>query len=49
MDARRCPKKASLAPGGLRTRFSTTAMWVYRLGAEKAKQMLFTGDLISGK
>ena len=27
----------------------TTAMWVYRLGAEKAKHMLFTGDLISGK
>jgi enoyl-CoA hydratase len=27
----------------------TTAMWVYRLGAEKAKQMLFTGDLISGE
>jgi enoyl-CoA hydratase len=27
----------------------TTAMWVYRLGAEKAKRMLFTGDLISGK
>jgi len=27
----------------------TTAMWVYRLGAEKAKQMLFSGDLISGK
>ena len=26
----------------------TTAMWVYRLGAEKAKQMLFTGDLITG-
>ena len=26
----------------------TTAMWVYRLGAEKAKQMLFTGDLIAG-
>jgi enoyl-CoA hydratase len=26
----------------------TTAMWVYRLGAEKAKHMLFTGDLISG-
>jgi len=26
----------------------TTAMWVYRLGAERAKQMLFTGDLISG-
>lgn len=26
----------------------TTAMWVYRLGVEKAKQMLFTGDLISG-
>ena len=23
-------------------------MWVYRLGAEKAKKMLFTGDLISG-
>ena len=27
----------------------TTAWWVYRLGAEKAKRMLFTGDLISGK
>lgn len=27
----------------------TTAMWVYRLGAEKAKRMLFTGDKISGK
>ena len=27
----------------------TTAMWVYRLGAEKAKRMLFTGALISGK
>ncbi len=27
----------------------TTAMWVYRLGIEKAKQMLFTGDLISGR
>ena len=27
----------------------TTAMWVYRLGLEKAKLMLFTGDLISGK
>jgi enoyl-CoA hydratase len=26
----------------------TTAMWVYRLGAEKAKRMLFTGDRISG-
>ena len=27
----------------------TTAMWVYRLGAEKAKRMLFTGDLIRGR
>ena len=27
----------------------TTMMWVYRLGMEKAKHMLFTGDLISGK
>ena len=27
----------------------TTMMWVYRLGIEKAKRMLFTGDLISGK
>ena len=27
----------------------TTAMWVYRLGPEKAKRMLFTGDRISGK
>ena len=26
----------------------TTAMWVYRLGSEKAKRMLLTGDLISG-
>ena len=26
----------------------TTAMWVYRLGAEHAKRMLFTGDLVSG-
>lgn len=26
----------------------TTAMWVYRIGAEKAKRMLFTGDKISG-
>ena len=23
-------------------------MWVYRLGAEKAKRMLLTGDLITG-
>jgi enoyl-CoA hydratase len=27
----------------------TTAMWVYRLGAEKAKRMLFTGDVIDGR
>ena len=26
----------------------TTAMWVYRLGAEKARRMLFTGDKVSG-
>ncbi len=26
----------------------TTAMWIYRLGAERAKCMLFTGDLVSG-
>ena len=26
----------------------TTMMWVYRLGAEKAKRMLLTGDLVSG-
>ena len=24
-------------------------MWVYRLGAEKAKRMLFTGDLVYGQ
>ena len=24
-------------------------MWVYRLGAERAKRMLFTGDLVSGR
>jgi len=27
----------------------TTAMWVYRLGAERAKRMLLTGDLVDGK
>lgn len=27
----------------------TTAMWVYRLGPEKAKRMLFTGDKINGE
>jgi enoyl-CoA hydratase len=27
----------------------TTAMWVYRLGAERAKRMLLTGDLIGGQ
>ena len=26
----------------------TTAMWVYRLGVERAKRMLLTGDLIDG-
>ena len=26
----------------------TTAMWMYRLGPERAKRMLFTGDKISG-
>ena len=27
----------------------TTAMWTYRLGAARAKQMMFTGDTIDGK
>jgi enoyl-CoA hydratase len=27
----------------------TTAMWVFRLGAEKAKRMLFTGDTVDGR
>ena len=27
----------------------TTAMWVHRLGPEKAKKMMFTGDKITGK
>lgn len=27
----------------------TTAMWVYRVGAEKAKRMLLTGDKIDGR
>jgi enoyl-CoA hydratase len=27
----------------------TTMMWVYRLGLERAKRMLFTGDLVSGR
>ncbi len=27
----------------------TTMMWVYRLGIEQAKRMLFTGDLVTGK
>jgi enoyl-CoA hydratase len=27
----------------------TTAMWVYRIGAERAKRMLLTGDMIDGR
>lgn len=27
----------------------TTALWVYRLGVEKTKRLLFTGDCLSGK
>ncbi len=27
----------------------TTAMWIYRVGAERAKRLLFTGDLINGE
>jgi enoyl-CoA hydratase len=27
----------------------TTAMWVYRLGPERAKRMLFTGDTVDGR
>jgi enoyl-CoA hydratase len=27
----------------------TTAMWIYRLGVERAKRMLLTGDLIDGR
>ena len=27
----------------------TTAMWIYRVGLEQSKRMLFTGDLIDGK
>ena len=27
----------------------TTAMWTYRLGPLRAKQLMFTGDLISGR
>ena len=27
----------------------TTAMWVYRVGAEKAKRMLLTGDTVDGR
>ncbi|MCY4459017.1 MAG: crotonase/enoyl-CoA hydratase family protein [Albidovulum sp.] len=27
----------------------STAMWVYRIGMEKAKRMLFTGDVIDGR
>lgn len=27
----------------------TTAMWVYRIGVEKAKRMLLTGDVIDGR
>lgn len=27
----------------------TTAMWVYRLGPEQAKRMLFTGDTVDGR
>jgi enoyl-CoA hydratase len=27
----------------------TTSMWAYRLGAQRAKRLLFTGDLLSGR
>jgi len=27
----------------------TTAMWVYRLGPERAKRMLLTGDIVDGR
>src|SRR3970282_813639 len=27
----------------------TTAMWVYRVGAERAKRLLLTGDLVDGR
>ncbi|MBI2826693.1 MAG: crotonase/enoyl-CoA hydratase family protein [Planctomycetia bacterium] len=27
----------------------TTAMWVYRVGAERAKRLLLTGDLVTGR
>lgn len=27
----------------------TTMMWVYKIGAERAKRMLLTGDLVNGK
>ena len=27
----------------------TTSMWIYRLGLEKAKRLLFTGDCLTGK
>ncbi len=27
----------------------TTALWAYRIGAERAKRLLFTGDSVSGK
>ena len=27
----------------------TTSLWVHRIGAEKAKRLLFTGDSITGK
>jgi enoyl-CoA hydratase len=27
----------------------TTALWTYRLGAARAKQMMFTGDVIDGR
>jgi enoyl-CoA hydratase len=27
----------------------TTSMWIYRVGLEKAKRLLFTGDCLSGK
>jgi enoyl-CoA hydratase len=27
----------------------TTAMWTYRIGPERAKRVLFSGDLINGK
>ena len=46
-DGRRRQNRLPTRPGS--GGCPTTAMWVYRVGPEKAKRMLLTGDMVSGR